>query len=187
MRILTRFARALKNLVMQAKTIWQQGSDNPDNGNNFAIIKQWWANLNDKKVAWRQRLIPQSGNVSELDWEPQRFDEVFNLRSPQIRGITLYWQKPDSEQERSTTPRKLELDLSSQHLYIYPQTQKELVIRVGVPELIYQKLELKNPEWQGTNAGEIYILTVRDKQQKLEIQLTLTPDNLAQLKQQLPG
>ena len=172
---------------MQAKIIWQQGSDNPDNANNFATIKQWWENLNGQKITWRQRLIPQSGDVSELDWEPQRFDEQFQLQSPQIRGITLYWRKSDTEQERNTTPRKLELDENRQQLYIYPQSQKELVLRVGVPEIIYQKIEIKNPQWQGTNVGENYILTLRDNQKQLEIQLTLSPANLDQLKEQLPG
>lgn len=172
---------------MQAKTIWQQGSDNPANGNNFAIIQQWWASLNDKKIAWRQRIIPATEDVTQLDWEPQRFDEVFKLQMPQVRGITLYWRKPDNDQERSTTPRKLELDQHSQQLYIYPQTQKELVIRVGIPEIVYQKIEIKNPQWQGTSAGETYILTLQDKQQQLEVKLTLSSDNLAQLKAQLPG
>jgi hypothetical protein len=171
---------------MQAKITWQQGSDNPDNGNNFATIKQWWESLNDKKIAWRQRLIPQSGNVSELNWEPQRFDEVFKLQLPQIRGITLYWRKPDTERELSTTPRKLELESDRQQLYIYPQSQKELVIRVGVPEIIYRKIEINNPQWQGTSVGENYILTLRDNLQQLEIKLTLNTENLAQLKEQLP-
>ncbi len=171
---------------MQAKITWQQGSDNPDNGNNFATIKQWWESLNDKKIAWRQRLIPQSGNVSELNWEPQRFDEVFKLQLPQIRGITLYWRKPDTDRELSTTPRKLELESDRQQLYIYPQSQKELVIRVGVPEIIYRKIEINNPQWQGTSVGENYILTLRDNLQQLEIKLTLNTENLAQLKEQLP-
>lgn len=171
---------------MQAKIIWQQDSNKPENGNNFASIQQWWASLNDKKIAWRQRIIPEIGDVSKLDWEPQRFDEVFKIQTPQIRGITLYWRKPDTDKERSTTPRKLELDESSQQLYIYPQSQPELVIRVGVPEIVYQKISIKNPEWHGTRAGENYILTLRDNQQQMEIKLTLTPDNLAQLKEQLP-
>ena len=172
---------------MQPKTIWQQNSDNPANGSNFATIQQWWASLNAQKIAWRQRLIPATGDVSQLDWEPQRFDEVFKLQMPQIRGITLYWRKADSEQERSTTPRKLELDTNTQQLYIYPQSQKELVIRVGIPEIVYQKIEIANPQWQGTTAGENYMLTLRDQKQQLEVKLTLTPENLAQLKEQLPG
>lgn len=171
---------------MQPKITWQQGSDNPENANNFATISQWWASLNDKKIAWRQRLIPQNGDVSQIDWEAQRFDEVFKLQTPQIRGITVYWHKPDSNQERNTTPRKLELDTNSQQLYIYPQSQKDLVIRVGIPEIIYQKIEINNPQWQSTNTGENVVLVLRDQQQQLEIKLILTPDNLAQLKQQLP-
>ncbi|HEY9633250.1 MAG TPA: hypothetical protein V6D14_07585 [Coleofasciculaceae cyanobacterium] len=177
---------ALRESLMQPKIIWQQNSDNPENGNNFAIIQQWWASLNDKKIAWRQRLIPSTGDVSQLDWEPQRFDEVFKLQTPQMRGITLYWRKQDSDQERSTTPRQLELDERSQQLYIYPQSQKELVIRVGIPEIIYQKISITNPQWEGTNVGENYILTLQDKPQQLEVKLTLTPENLAQLKGQLP-
>jgi hypothetical protein len=171
---------------MQAKIIWQQGSNNPENGNNLATIKQWWTTLHDKKITWRQRLIPQTGDVSALDWEPQRFDEVFKIQTPQIRGITLYWRKPDTDQERSTTPRKLELDQDKQQLFIYPQSQKELVIRVSTPEIIYQKIEITNPQWQGTSVGENYILILRDERQKLEIKFTLTPANLDQLKQQLP-
>jgi hypothetical protein len=171
---------------MQAKIIWQQGSDNPDNANHLAAIKQWWSNLHDKKITWRQRLIPQVGDVSTLDWEPQRFDEEFNIQMPQVRGITLFWHKPESKQERSTTPRRLEFDESKQQLYIYPQSQKELVIRVSTPEIIYQKIEIKNPQWQGINVGENYILTLRDEQQKLEIKLILSPSNLEQLKAEFP-
>ncbi len=171
---------------MQTKIIWQQGSDNPENGNNLATIKQWWTSLHDQKIAWRQRLIPQAEDVSALDWEPQRFDEVFKIQMPQIRGITLYWRKPDTNQERSTTPRKLELHKHNEQLYIYPQSQKDLVIRVSSPDIIYQKIDITNPQWQGTNVGENYILILRDDRQKLEIKLTLTPSNLAQLKEHLP-
>jgi hypothetical protein len=170
---------------MQQTIIWQQGSDNPENGNNLATIKQWWANLNTKKIAWRQRIIPSTGDVSTLDWEPQRFDEVFKMQTPQIRGITLYWRKPDAEQERNTTPHKLELDEGSQQLYIYPHSQKELVIRVSLPEILYQKIELKNPQWQATKLGENYNLVLRDNQQQLEVKITLSPANLEQLKEQL--
>lgn len=167
---------------MQPRIVWQQGSNNPDNANNFATIREWWASLADKKIAWRQRIIPQSGDVIELDWETQRFDEVFQLKTPEIRGITLYWHKADEDRERSTTPRKLELDNQRQQIYIYPQSQKELVIRVGIPEIIYQKMELKNPQMQVTAAGENQILTLRDTQQQVEVKVTLSPENLNQLK-----
>lgn len=167
------------------KTVWQQGSTEPDNANNFGIIRQWWASLTNKKIAWRQRLIPQNGDVTELDWEPQRFDEVFDMLTAEIRGITLYWRKHDAPQERSTTPHKIELDSIRQQLYIYPQSQKELVIRVGIPELVYQKLELKNPQLEIAASGEHHLLTLRDAQQQLEVKVALTPEIISQLKQQL--
>lgn len=171
---------------MQPSIVWQQGSNNPANADNFATISQWWTSLNGKKIAWRQRLIPQSGDLGEIDWEPQRFDEVCELQFPQVRGITLYWRKPDSEQERSTTPRLLALNPNTEQLYIYPQSQKDLIIRVGVPEIVYQTIEMTNPEWMSGQSGENYTLTLRDKRQQLAVKLTLTPENLAQLKAQLP-
>jgi hypothetical protein len=170
---------------MQLRTVWQQGSSNPENANNFATISQWWASLNGKEITWKQRLIPPSGDVSQLDWEPQRFDERFLISNPQIRGITLYWHKPDLQQERNTTPHKLELDTLQQQLYIYPQSQKEVVLRVGLPEIIYQKLEMQNPQVQLTPVGENYILTLRDAQQQLEVKVKLSPGNIDKLKQDL--
>jgi len=172
---------------MRPKIIWQQNSDNPENGDNLAKISKLWESFNNKQVAWRQRLIPQTGDISEIDWEPQRFDEVFKLQTPQVRGITLYWRKPDSDQERSTTPHKLEFDTQNLQLSIYPQSQKDIVIRVGIPELIYQKFVITNPQWESSSAGEDHILVLRDKQQQLEVKLTLSQDNIAQLKEQLPG
>lgn len=173
--------------LMQPNILWQQNSDNPENGDNFVKISKFWTSLNDRKIAWRQRLIPKSENSSEIDWEPQRFDEVFKLQSPQVRGITLYWRKPDTDQERSTTPYKLELDIQQLQLYIYPQSQKDLVIRVGIPEVVYQKTEITNPQWASSSSGDNHVLILRDKQQLIEVKLTLSPDNIAQLKEQLPG
>jgi hypothetical protein len=57
---------------------------------------------------------------------------------------------------------------------------------VGIPEIVYQKIEIINPEWQSTKTGENHILILRDRQQQREVKLTLSPDNLAQLKEQLP-
>jgi len=166
---------------MQLKTVWQQGSNHLENASNFATISQWWASLNGKEVTWRQRLILQTGDVTELDWEPQRFDEKFLITNPQVRGITFYWYKPNTPQERSTLPHKLELDTLHQQLYIYPQSQKDVVLRVGLPEVVYQKLVLKNPQVECTPTGENYTLTLRDSQQLLEIQVILSPAQLKSL------
>ncbi len=172
--------------LMPLTIVWQQGSTNPDNRNNFSAIKEWFASLNSKEITWRQRLIPPTADVREIDWEPQRFDEVFAIRNPEIRGITLYWQKPDTQQERSTTPHKLELDSLRQYLYVYPQSQKEVAIRLGLQEVIYQTIELTNPQLEYGKKGENHVVTLRDAQQKLEVKVTLNPENFKQLKQQLP-
>ena len=166
---------------MQGKIVWQQSSTKPDNASNFAFISQWWFSLDDKEISWQQRLIPQTG-LDEINWEPQRFDEVFELKNPQIRGITLYWRKPDSQQERNTTPHQLVLDTSRQQLYIFPQSQNQLVIRVGLPEILYEIIEIKNPQLEYSSAGQNHILTLRDAQQQLEVKVTLSSDNLKQMK-----
>lgn len=171
---------------MQRITVWQQGSTYPENPNNFDVIKQWFASLNGKEITWRQRLIPPTADVREIDWEPQRFDEVFLISNPEIRGITLYWHKPDSQQERSTTPHKLELDAIHQQLYIYPQSQREVVIRVGLKAAIYEKFELNNPQVEYSQEGEGLILTLRDSNQLLEVKVTLSPENLQVFKQLIP-
>ncbi|WP_017716462.1 hypothetical protein [Kamptonema formosum] len=170
---------------MQLNTVWQYGSSDPENTNNFYTIRQWLAGLSGKKITWRQRLIPATSDPSQIDWEPQRFDEEFAICNPELRGITLYWRKPDSPDERSTTPHKLELDTLRQQLYIHPQSQKELIIRVGLAEIVFQKISVKNPEWQCRRAGENCTLTLRDTAQQLEVKVTLSPANLDQLKQQL--
>lgn len=176
----------LRGVVMQGKIVWQQSSTKPENANNFALIGQWWCSLANKKIVWRQRLMPQSGELDELNWELQRFDEVFELKNPQVRGITLYWLKPDSQQERNTTPNQLVLDTRRQQLYIFPQSQQQLIIRVGLPEIPYQTIEMKNPQLEYSPFGENYILTLRDAQQQIEVKVTFSADNLRQMKEQLP-
>lgn len=166
---------------MEIKHIWQQNSYNLENAEKLAQISAWWASLNGKKVHWQQRLIPKNGAVSEINWEPQQFDEQFAIATCQIRGITLYWQKPGASAERSITPVKLELDSLHQMLTIYPQSQGDLVMRVTLPEVKYQMLELSDPD---ISVGKRVIL-LRDKQQEVEVKITLSPDRLARLKKLL--
>jgi hypothetical protein len=170
---------------MQGKIIWQQGSGKPENLNNLALISQWWRSLANKEVIFAQRLIPQSGEVDELNWEKQRFDEVFELKNPDLRGITLYWYKIDSPQERNTTPHQLVLDTRHQQLYIFPQSQKQLVIRVALPQITYETIEIQNPQLEYSLVGENHLLTLRDAQQKLEVKVTLNSEILDLLKQKL--
>ncbi|NES76236.1 MULTISPECIES: hypothetical protein [Okeania] len=166
---------------MQLKTIWQLGSNNPENPNNLDTIRQWWAAIADTEITWRQRLIPASGDITELDWEPQRFDEIFEIATPEIRGITLYWRKPNSPTESNTTVQKLELNHTSQELYIFPKSQQQLVIRVALPEVKYQRIEINNP----AVLVEKNIILFQDATQLLEVQIKLTPEQLNQLKEKL--
>lgn len=166
---------------MEIKHIWQQNSYNPENADKLATISAWWASLNGKKVHWQQRLLPKNGAVSEINWEPQQFDEQFAISACQMRGITLYWQKPGTDADRSIIPVKLELDSLDQMLIVYPQSQRDLVVRVTLPEIKYQMLELSDPD---IAVGKRVIL-LRDKQQEVEVKITLSPARLAELKKLL--
>lgn len=168
-----------------SRIIWEQGSKNPENAENFAIIKQWIANLNSKEITWKQRLIPPNSDVKQIEWEAQRFDEKFIIFNSDIRGITLYWQKPDSPQERNTTPSKLELDSLKQQLYIYPQSQKDVVIQLALPEIVYQKFQMSNPQIEVSRFGENDVVILRDDKQQLEVKVALSSEKIYQLKQEL--
>jgi hypothetical protein len=168
---------------MQAKTVWEQGSSDPNSADMFAAIRQWWDSLNGQEITWRQRLIPESGNIADQNWEPQRFDETFVMELPEVRGITLYWRKPDSKEERSTTPHKLELDQLQQQLFIYPQSQRGVVIRVALPQVVYQQVKMNQPQLTLLKTEGKSMLILRDESQRLEIRATLSPDQVAQLQQ----
>jgi hypothetical protein len=78
------------------------------------------------------------------------------------------------------TPKQLILDREREQLYIYPQSQPSLVIRVTKPHLVYQKFELKNPLLVGKKAESEYILLFRDKEQQIEVKINLSPENYRQ-------
>lgn len=164
---------------------WEQGSPNPDNAQNFATISQWWAGMQGKEIAWKQRVL--TGLAQELDWEPARFDEKFTLYTSQIRGITLYWRRENKPEaiEKNSTAAKLELDTQQQQLYIYPQSQKELVIRIGIPEIIYQEYTINNPQIALGGGGDQYTLLLRDAKQQMEIKVILDRANLQLLQTKL--
>jgi hypothetical protein len=172
---------------MQVKIVWQQNSSDPENANNLAFIKQWWMSLNGREVAWRQRLLSAEQELDAINWEPQKFDEVFQISTPQIRGITLYWVKPGANQERNTTPDKLVLDNLHQQLYVYPKSQSGVVYRVGLPEIKYQTLELNHPEIEAIATSDKYILTLKDSQQKIMVKSILSIKEIEKLQEQLSG
>jgi hypothetical protein len=166
---------------MLTPLIWQSANINPANADNLAIISQWWQDLNLKEIFWQQRLIPDNGTVDDINWESQGFDEKFLIQMPQIRGITLYWHKSTFADERSMTPKQLILDREQEQLYIYPQSQSKLVIRLSKPHLVYQKIALKNPLIVGKKSENEYILLIRDKEQQIEVKINLSQEKYRQL------
>ncbi len=162
--------------------VWQQNSNNPQNPENLEAIAQWWSKLADKEITWQQRLIPEHQDIAAIDWETENnFDEKLTISQPQLRGITVYWYKNQQQPERNITAGKLELDTEKQKLYIYPQSQPQVLIRVGLAEIVYHTIELNNPSIVGGTVGENYLLLLRDKTQKLEVKVSLSSENLLKL------
>ena len=161
-------------------SLWQQNSSQPDNRENLAAIAQWWSNLAGQEILWQQRLIPASGDLQDLDWQPQKFDQKLILQAPQLRGITLYWRNNNTD-ERNITPQKLQLNIAKQQLYVFPQTQSQVVISVSLPQTVYQKLNLSNPQIAATIKDGNGIILLRDETEKLEIKVTLDSARVNQL------
>lgn len=167
---------------MQLKIVWKSGINNQENTDNLHSISQWWTNLNRKQIVWVERMVPQIGGMSEIHWQPQRFDETFIIVNPEIRSDILYWSKPDSAVERNSAVQKLELDNLQQQLYLYPQLEPDMVIRIGIPEVKYQTLEIKNVE---IALGEDNIMLLWDPEQELEIKIALSSENIVKLQELL--
>ena len=164
-------------------TLWQSSNNHPDNATHLDIIRQWWASLQGQEIHWQQRLIPADGDyLSGLDWQPQRFDETFTIKNPEIRGITLYYFKPELPQELSITPHKLKLDSQQQQLYIFPQSQQQVVIRVEGYKPPYQIIELTDPDLA---VGKDGMILFRDHQQLMDVKIKLSSDRLKLLKSKL--
>ena len=159
---------------------WQQNSSQPDNRENLAAIARWWSDLAGQEILWQQRLISASGDLQALDWQPQKFDEKLVLQAPQLRGITLYWRNNNTD-ERNITPQKLQLNTAKQQLYVFPQTQSQVVISVSLPQTLYQKLNLSNPQIAATIKDGNGIILLRDETEKLEIKVTLDSTRVNQL------
>jgi hypothetical protein len=166
---------------MNNDLIWQPNSSQPDNGENLKAIAKWWSSLAGKEILWQQRLIAATGNLQDIDWQSQKFDEKFVLLTPQLKGITIFWRNSKAADERNITPSKLQFNLSRQLLYVFPQSQSQVVIRIKLPETLYQKLDLKNPQIAAAIKDGSGIILLRDETQQLEIKVTLDQERLKQL------
>ncbi|MGD1921982.1 MAG: hypothetical protein ACFCAD_25675 [Pleurocapsa sp.] len=165
--------------------VWQQNSSDVQNGDNLSKIASWWSDLNGKEVNWQQRLISTSGDLQDIDWQPQKFDEKFVLQTTQLRGVTLFWRSNKIADERNITPIKMQLDLTQQQLLVIPQSQSQVVIRISLPGVVYQKVDLSNPQVAATVKDGKGIILLRDETQKLEIRVSLDRDRLDLLRDRL--
>lgn len=169
------------------RIIWYQGTDSPTAASDFTEIQQWWRGLQGREVVWQQRLAAGTQDWSQLDWSSQRFDERFFIKDPDIRGITLFWAKVnEADRQQSTTPHRLEWDFTQQCLYIFPKSQQGLVVRVSLPQIEYRTLSLANPSVERSIAQGNLILTFKDPNQHLAVQISLNAEALLALKKQLP-
>ena len=178
------YLAVIKTMVI----LWEAQSQNPDNAKNFNIIANWWKSIGKKSVMWKQRITPDN---EEIDWSPQKFDDTFVLAESDVRGITFYWRKGESEDEANTTPVKLEFNPTQQHLYLYPETQENLVISVEIPGAVRETLRMKNPAWFSEkiyNEAEnvtTYRLVVHDTTNLIEVEIEMDEASLNYLKHAL--
>lgn len=171
---------------MESVIEWSADSADANAETNLAMIADWWANLAGTNIVWQQREIPPAG--SSVDWQFQAPDERFVILSPQLKGITLYWRKPDqppNQEDRNITVGYLKLDLQGeggQVLTARPLSGRQYLIRITSPKIIYRQLKLDNPlpaSKRTADGGAVILL--RDEVQTLEVQITLSPDNLSKL------
>jgi hypothetical protein len=170
--------------------LWEAQSQASENAKNLSIIANWWKSLDKKSVLWKQRIIPEKG---EIDWDPQKFDDTFVCVEPDVRGITLYWKKEEEEAEKNITPAKLEFNPTQQHVFVYPETQKDVVISVEIPGVVRETLQMKNPAWfserMTDEAGDVsgYRLVIHDTTNLVEVQIDMDEGSLNYLKSAVNG
>ena len=79
----------------------------------------------------------------------------------------------------------MQLDLTQQQLLVIPQSQSQVVIRISLPGVVYQKVDLSNPQVAATVKDGKGIILLRDETQKLEIRVSLDRDRLDLLRDRL--
>jgi hypothetical protein len=171
---------------MESTINWTLGSADPDAEINLARIAQWWTALAGQEIIWQQRPLTENTDRLAIDWSKQALDETFTIHNPSLRGITLYWYKPNSPDERNITVGYIQLDLHNQQLDILPSSGKSYQLRITLPKIVYQKIQVTDPQFGSLiQANGDAVLLFRDEAQRLEIQVDLSAANVALLKQKL--
>ncbi|OIP76700.1 MAG: hypothetical protein AUK48_05450 [Oscillatoriales cyanobacterium CG2_30_44_21] len=171
---------------MDSTITWSLGGSDPESEANFLRISQWWESLAGQEILWQQRpLSEESGNVA-IDWSKQILDETFTIQNPSLRGITIYWMKPNNPEERNISVGYFQLNLFNQQLDILPSSGRSYQLRITLPKIVYQKIQLPNPQFGSiTQANGDSIILFRDEAQRIEVQVDLSAENISVLKQKL--
>ncbi len=170
---------------METLIQWSANSNDPDAEVKLQRITEWWQSLAGQEIIWQQREVTPTQTASDLDWQPQKFDEKFALQSPTLKGITLYWRKPDQPQDqsdRNLTVNALELDLLNQTLIATPSSGRNYLIKITSPKIVFQNIKLTDPQigvLKQPNGSAVILL--RDEEQRLEVQITLSAESVANL------
>jgi len=171
---------------MESTITWTLGSTEPDAEANLARIAQWWTSLAGQEIIWQQRPLTENSDRNAIDWNKQALDETFAIQTPSLRGITLYWYKPNSPDERNISVGYLQLDLFNQQLDILPSSGRSYQLRITLPKIVYQKIQVTDPQFGSiTQPNGDAVLLFRDEKQRLEIQIDLSAINVDLLKQKL--
>ncbi len=171
---------------MESTITWTLGNTDPDAEANLARIAQWWSALAGQEIIWQQRPVAENIDRSAIDWSKQALDETFTIHTPTLRGITLYWYKPDSPDERNISVSHIQLDLHNQQLDILPSSGKNYQLRITLPKIVYQKIQITDPQFGSLiQPNGDAVLLLRDESQRLEVQIDLSAINVALLKQKL--
>ena len=171
---------------MDSTITWTLGSTDPDAEANLARIAQWWTSLAGQEIIWQQRPIDENTSREAIDWNKQALDETFSIQNPTLRGITLYWFKTNSPEERNISVGYLRLDLFNQKLDVIPSSGRNYQLRITLPKIVYQKIQVTDPQFGSIIQpnGDV-VLLFRDEKQRLEIQVDLSAINVDLLKQKL--
>ena len=171
---------------MESTITWTLGSNDPDAEINLARIAQWWAALAGQEIIWQQRPLTENTDRFAIDWSKQSLDETFTIHNPTLRGITLYWFKPNSPDERNITVGYMQLDLHNQQLDILPSSGRNYQLRITLPKIVYQKIQITDPQFGSLiQSNGDAVLLFRDEKQRLEIQIDLSAINVNLLQQKL--
>lgn len=171
---------------MESTITWTLGSNDPNAEANLARINQWWSSLTGQEILWQQRPIDENTDRTAIDWSKQALDETFTIQSPSLRGITLYWYKPNNPDERNISVGYLKLDLFNQYLDVLPSSGRNYQLRITLPKIVYQKIHIDDPQFGSLiQPNGDAVLLLRDEKQRIEIQINLNASNVALLKQKL--